>query len=66
MLIWWYTEKGKTMQTIDKIKNFNTASGNAAIEPWKTRFGTSVRFVKRSSNGTFVSNVSAKQVGVVT
>lgn len=38
-----------------------TAS-NVAVEGWETRYGKSVRVVKRSQGGQFVSNVSAKQL----
>ncbi len=34
----------------------------AEVEAWETRFGKSVRVVKRRENGQFVSNVSAKQL----
>lgn len=34
----------------------------AEIEAWETRFGKSVRIVKRTTKGQFVSNVSAKQL----
>lgn len=34
----------------------------AEIEGWETRNGKSVRVVKRNADGTFVSNVSARQI----
>jgi len=37
----------------------------AEVEAWETRFGKSVRIVKRRNNGQFVSNVSAKQLSTL-
>lgn len=34
----------------------------AEIEGWETRNGKSVRVVKRAADGTFISNVSARQI----
>jgi hypothetical protein len=32
------------------------------VEAWNTRFGTSIRTVKRDSKGRFINNKSAKQM----
>lgn len=45
-----------------KMREFSVKpSDSTAIELWGTRYGDSVRVVKRSK-GKFVSNVSAKQL----
>ncbi len=44
------------------IKNFNRTPGLATVEVWATRFGRSTRVVKRTSNGQFKNNKSAKQL----
>jgi hypothetical protein len=43
------------------VKAFNQTEGTATVEVWNTRFGTSVRVVKRSK-GQFKNNKSAKQL----
>lgn len=46
-----------------KFATFNrTPADKTAVERWSTRFGASARVVKRSTNGQFVTNVSAKQM----
>ena len=40
----------------------NAAAPVTAVEGWDTRFGKSVRVVKRRKTGQFISNVSAKQL----
>lgn len=35
------------------------------VEAWETRFGKSVRVVKRRKDGQFVTNVSAKQLAKI-
>lgn len=37
----------------------------AEIEGWHTKNGKSVRVVKRNADGTFVSNLSARQIAQV-
>lgn len=47
----------------DKIKAFNeAAAAQQAVEVWNTKFGASARDVKRSANGQFITNLSAKQL----
>lgn len=47
----------------DKMVTFsNKRADITAIEGWETRFGKSVRVVKRDGGGRFISNVSAKQL----
>lgn len=47
----------------NKMKTFSSkAAPKTSVEGWDTRFGKSVRVVKRASDGTFISNVSAKQL----
>ena len=43
------------------FKSFNKAEGTVSVEKWSTRFGVSVRVVKRNA-GRFVNNKSAKQL----
>lgn len=52
------------MQPISaKIKDFNEATAQIQnIEVWNTRFGASVRDVKRTGKGRFIKNLSAKQL----
>jgi hypothetical protein len=46
-----------------KIETFNqTPASKTDVEKWDTRFGKSPRVVKRNADGTFVSNVSARQM----
>ena len=46
-----------------KIQKFNAApAASQKVESWATRFGQSNRAVKRNTNGTFVSNISGRQV----
>lgn len=46
-----------------KFETFNKATAQKiAVEKWDTRFGKSPRVVKRNADGTFVSNVSARQM----
>jgi hypothetical protein len=52
------------MQPISaKIKAFNEATApKQNIEVWSTKHGASARDVKRSKDGQFVTNLSAKQL----
>jgi len=46
-----------------KIQKFNQApAATHKVESWNTRFGVSNRAVKRNLDGTFVSNISGRQV----
>lgn len=46
-----------------KMKQFSSKSApRTEVEGWETRFGKSVRVVKRDNAGRFISNVSAKQL----
>ena len=46
-----------------KIQSFNRKSASVhKVESWNTRFGVSNRAVKRNTDGTFVSNISGRQV----
>jgi hypothetical protein len=46
-----------------KIQRFNRKSASSVkVETWTTRFGQSNRAVKRNADGTFVDNVSGRQV----
>lgn len=44
------------------VKFVNTPAVQTYIEGWETRYGYSVRVVKRTSGGQFVSNVSLSQL----
>ncbi len=51
------------MNLKSKMTAFSTKPAAVAeVEAWQTRFGKSVRVVKRTGGGQFVSNVSAKQL----
>lgn len=51
------------MDLKSKMRDFsNKSADNTAVEAWETRYGNSVRVVKRRAGGQFVSNVSAKQL----
>ena len=51
------------MNLKDKMNAFSRKPAPIAeVEAWQTRFGRSVRVVKRTGGGQFVSNVSAKQL----
>lgn len=49
-----------------KIETFNgTAANSTAVEVWNTRFGLSVRTVKRGdavNRGRFANNITTKQL----
>jgi hypothetical protein len=46
-----------------KINTFNRKSASShKVESWTTRYGVSNRAVKRNADGTFVSNISGRQV----
>lgn len=47
---------------MNEIKVFNAIATPAQIEKWSTRFGVSVRVVKRTNSGQFINNKSAKQL----
>lgn len=54
-----HNNKGENM---NEIKVFNAIATPAQIEKWSTRFGVSVRVVKRTNSGQFINNKSAKQL----
>lgn len=46
-----------------KINKFNrTPASLVRVETWNTRYGLSGRAVKRNTDGTFVTNISGRQV----
>jgi phage baseplate assembly protein W len=46
-----------------KIQKFNRkVAASHKVESWETRYGVSNRAVKRNADGTFVSNISGRQV----
>lgn len=46
-----------------KINKFNgRKAASNQVESWNTRYGISNRAVKRNLDGTFVSNISGRQV----
>lgn len=46
-----------------KIQTFNRkTAARQQVESWNTRYGVSNRAVKRNLDGTFVSNLSGRQV----
>lgn len=58
--------KGSIMNLRDKMIAFSKKpAAIAEIEGWHTKNGKSVRVVKRNADGTFVSNLSARQIAKV-
>ena len=51
------------MNLKSKMREFSKKEAHStSVEAWGTRYGDSVRVVKRAEGGQFVSNVSAKQL----
>lgn len=50
------------MDKFTKILTLASADGGKRRETWDTRFGKSERIVVRNLDGTFVNNLSRKQV----
>ena len=58
--------EGNTMNIRTKMIAFSKKpAAIAEIEGWHTKNGKSVRVVKRNADGTFVSNLSARQIAQI-